>query len=94
MDYRLSATNVPSLGDLCVSPNLQFARKKSRPGQGRLRMGLLKEGPVVAGPTPSHRGEEWANFQMVWMSYTLTVFIKAMVVPSSEVTIKFMVNYL
>ena len=36
--------------------------KKSRPGQGRLRMGLVKSLWVVGGENPSHRGEEWAKF--------------------------------
>src|SRR5258705_14005202 len=37
------------------------AHKKSRPGQGRLRMGLLKSPSGLWEEGALHMGEEWAN---------------------------------
>jgi hypothetical protein len=38
------------------------AHKKSRPGQGRLRMGLVKDTPFVISEAPFTSGGEWTKF--------------------------------
>jgi hypothetical protein len=43
-------------------PIFEHAHKKSRPGQGRLRMGLVKDTPFVISEAPFTSGGEWTKF--------------------------------